>query len=142
MKRILALILILLVSGCVSEDKTYHVSKIIDGDTFDLSNGERIRMLGINTPEKHEYYFEEATDRLRELIANKEVRLEKGETDKDWYGRSLRYVYIGNEFINAEMVEGGYARLYLLNEKKYDNILTYAENYAKNNQLGIWNNNH
>ena len=44
------------------------VSRIIDGDTIELQNGERVRLLGINTPEKGQPYYEEATNRLKELI--------------------------------------------------------------------------
>ena len=44
------------------------VSKVIDGDTIKLQNGERVRLLGINTPEMGQPYYEEATNRLKELI--------------------------------------------------------------------------
>lgn len=138
MKKIfLALFLILLVSGCI-EEETVFVTRVIDGDTFETSDGEKIRLLGINAPEKHEYYYEESTEFLKDLIENKYVRLEGDETDKDWYGRELRYVYIGNEFVNVLMLEEGYARIYLLKDRKYQNIFSYAEESAKKAGLGIW----
>jgi len=138
MKKIfLLLLLIILISGCIKED-TVFVTRVIDGDTFETSDGETIRLLGINTPEKHEYYYEEATEYLRKLIENKNVRLEGDKTNKDWYGRELRYVYIGNKLVNAEMLEQGYARIYLLKDRKYQNSFQYAENHAKDLHLGVW----
>ncbi len=131
------LIAIVLISGCIEEESVY-VARVVDGDTFETSGGEKIRLLGINAPEKGEYYYGESTDKLRELIGNRYVTMERDGESKDWYGRSLRYVYIGDELVNAEMIEGGYARLYLLDSKKYENTLTYAEDYAKERHLGIW----
>lgn len=137
MKKIFLLLLIVLISGCIQEE-TVFVTKVIDGDTFKTSNGETIRLLGINAPEKHKYYYEESTEYLRDLIENKHVRLEGDETNKDWYGRELRYVYIDNKFVNILMLEQGYAKMYLLKDKKYQNTFRYAEVGAQNSNLGIW----
>jgi len=138
MRKIFALLfVIIMISGCIQEE-TVLVTKVIDGDTFETSDGNRIRLLGINTPEKNKYYYEEATEYLWYLIGNKHVTLKGDETNKDWYGRELRYVYIGDKFVNALMLENGYARLYLLRDKKYENILKYAENKAKQEKIGVW----
>ncbi|MDD5416997.1 MAG: thermonuclease family protein [Candidatus Aenigmarchaeota archaeon] len=143
MKRIaVCLILIILISGCVKESDVY-VSKVIDGDTIVLSNGEHVRLLGINAPEKDEYYYNEATERLTELVAYKQVRLESDKTNRDTYGRLLRYVYVNDKMVNSKLLEEGCARLYIFeSDKKYEKSFIYAENYAKNQNLGIWNNNH
>ncbi len=139
MKRLalLLILIILLISGC-AQKQTVFVTKIIDGDTFETSDGEIVRLLGINTPEKHEYYYEEAKEKLQDMIQGKSVTLESDQTDKDWYGRQLRYVYIGNMFVNSEMLEKGYARLYLLQDRKYGNILKYAEKHARDSHIGVW----
>jgi endonuclease YncB( thermonuclease family) len=52
----------------VQEPTSFKVQRIIDGDTFVLSTGERVRLIGIDTPERNEYYFQEAKGRLEELI--------------------------------------------------------------------------
>ncbi|MBS3078536.1 thermonuclease family protein [Candidatus Pacearchaeota archaeon] len=75
------------------------VTRIIDGDTFEMSNGKIIRLLCIDTPEKNQPKYEEAKQFLSDLILNKEVRMEKGISDKDKYGRLLRYVYVAKENI-------------------------------------------
>ncbi len=106
-----------------------NVTRIIDGDTFEISTGEKIRLICINTPEKNEIGFQEAKDFLSNLILNKTVVLEKDITNRDKYGRLLRYVYVNethrlnisdkknliviNEiFVNKELVQQGYAQIY------------------------------
>jgi len=70
----------------------FYVDEVIDGDTFSITNGEIIRMLGINTPEIDRYYYHEAKDILDIMIGGKQVILKKDITDRDSYKRLLRYV--------------------------------------------------
>jgi hypothetical protein len=70
------------------------VTRIIDGDTFEIASGEIIRLLCVDTPEKKEKGYEEASNFLSDLILNKQVRLESDSKDKDDYGRLLRYFYV------------------------------------------------
>jgi len=115
------------------------VSKVIDGDTIKLQNGERVRLLGINTPEKGQPYYEEATNRLKELIEGKTITLEKDIEDKDQYGRLLRHIYIDDTFVNLEMVREGYANVYVIHPNvKYSSKFENAEEEAKNAKRGIW----
>ena len=92
------------------------VTKIIDGDTFQISTNETIRLLCIDAPEKGKKGYEEAKQFLAEMILDKEVRLEKDESEKDEYGRLLRYVYVnisGVEFfVNKQLVQEGYAKVF------------------------------
>ena len=80
------------------------VTKVIDGDTIVVEGGYHIRLLGIDADEKNYPCYEEAKKRLEELILNKKVRLEKGSLDLDQYDRCLRYIFLGDENINLEMV--------------------------------------
>lgn len=115
------------------------VSKVIDGDTIILSNEETVRLLGINAPERGESCSKEATERLRELVEGKKVRLEKDIEDRDMYNRLLRYVYVDNTFVNAEMIEEGYALVYLYNNTiKHKDLLIEAENKAKMTKRCMW----
>lgn len=70
------------------------VTKIIDGDTFELNNGDIIRLICIDAPELGKPGYNEAKDYLSKLILNKEVRLVSDIDDKDNYKRLLRYVYV------------------------------------------------
>ena len=145
MKKLLTLLIILiavltaiLIYTAVEEEE-HLVVKIIDGDTFILRNGETVRMIGIDAPEKGSYYYEESKARLSELIHNKSVTLAKDKSNKDKYGRLLRYVYFNGTFINLVMVEEGFAKA-----SPYAPDLTFkdefqtAENTAKEHQLAVW----
>lgn len=115
------------------------ISEITDGDTFKLSSGEKVRLLGIDAPEKGKYYYKQATDKLRELVYGKNITLEADSVDKDQYGRLLRYVFVGDEFVNLEMVKQGYAQAFVVSDmKKYNNIFAEAELEAKGDKVGIW----
>jgi endonuclease YncB( thermonuclease family) len=115
------------------------VKEVFDGDTIVLSDGRIIRLTGINTPEYGMYFFEEAGQALRAMVLDKEVSLEKDVSDKDRYGRLLRYVYTGELFVNLEMVKRGFANCYTYppDVKNTEKFLE-AERYARNYKLGLW----
>ena len=87
--------------------------RVIDGDTVELENGERVRYLGMDTPETvHpskpvECYGPEASERNKDLVEGKTVRLLQDGPDRDSYDRLLRYV--DGTFVNGDLVWGGYA---------------------------------
>jgi endonuclease YncB( thermonuclease family) len=111
------------------------VVRAIDGDTLELENGERVRLLGINTPEKKEFYANEAINFTKQL-ENKTVLLEVFEKDK--YGRSLGYIFLDNRLFNEEVLRNGYAHFYSYEDDKYTKQLKKSENFAQENKLGIW----
>ena len=115
------------------------VKEVIDGDTIILSNGEKVRLIGINTPEYGRYYFDEARELMEILTLGKEVMLERDITDRDKYGRLLRYVYVNGLFINLEMIERGFANAYTYPpDVKYTEKFLEAERYARSNDIGLW----
>ena len=101
------------------------VERIIDGDTL-IINGNSTRLLGVNTPEKGEKYYNEAKNFLSEKTLNKTVKLEYIGDKYDMYNRILAYIIIGEENINIEIVKGGFANLYIYNSDKYTNELKQA----------------
>jgi micrococcal nuclease len=93
------------------------VVRVIDGDTFEYYNQNSnkmltVRLLCVNTPEKGKDGYDDATSYLRSLIMSREVTLNASVTDKDKYGRLLRYVYVNNvgtiEFVNKMVLDNGY----------------------------------
>lgn len=118
------------------------VTEVIDGDTIVvLLNGkkERVRLIGIDTPEAGRPYFEEAKNKTKELVLGKKVRLEKDVSERDKYGRLLRYVYVGNVFINAELVKQGYAMVYTFPpDVKYADYFLKLQKEAREKELGLW----
>jgi endonuclease YncB( thermonuclease family) len=114
---------------------------VIDGDTFILSDGRKVRLIGMDTPERWQPYYNEAKSHMMKLVFGKEVRLIKDTSETDKYGRLLRYVYIGDEFINLKLVEEGYARVLTVPpDVKYRDIFINAEQNARSKKLGLWKN--
>lgn len=90
-------------------DGYYDVGIIVDGDTFTLSDGKSVRLIGIDAPEAGETCSAQATQKLTSLIAGETIYLEKDVSETDVDGRLLRYVYVNGIFVNLELVYYGYA---------------------------------
>jgi micrococcal nuclease len=137
-------------SGTSSEGETAVVTDVIDGDTIDVVlDGEvvRVRYVGVNTPERDETCYEEATEANSAMVNGETVRLVKDVSETDRYGRLLRYVYVGSVFVNRELISQGYAEvvLYEPDERYYDDFLRLEANATRNNYgchpTGIFNDN-
>lgn len=99
------------------------VSRVIDGDTFELCSGDTIRLLCVDTPEKGEEGYEDAQYFLEDLILYNTVELKESNYDglnKDKYNRLLRWVYISNStsgeqiFVNKYLLEEGYGDILII----------------------------
>ena len=113
------------------------VTKIIDGDTVVVEGGSHVRLLGIDADESGFLCYGEAKTRLEELVLNKEVKLEKDQTDVDQYDRCLRYIFLGDENIGLQLVEEGLAiaRFYPP-DVKYQKEITQTEKEAIDGKVG------
>jgi len=117
------------------------VTRVVDGDTIHVNiNGtdETIRLLGMNTPEHNQPYYQEAKDFLINNIENKSVELLRDTTDTDRYQRKLRYIYYKDSLVNVELVQQGLAPTFMLDGLKYKDKFTNAENFARQNNLNLW----
>lgn len=118
----------------------YHrVIRIVDGDTFDIENGERVRMIGIDTPERGDHYYAEAKDHLTSLIADQMVYLTKDVSERDRYERLLRHVYIDDLWINELMIRDGFAHSVTFPpDVMHVDVFQAAEMEARKNERGLW----
>jgi len=123
-------------TGKVILNENAVLIRVIDGDTIETNLG-KVRLLGINTPEKKEPYYQEANDFLMQY-EGKEIELERTIENKDKYGRLLRYVFYDGKFINEEILKQGLANFYSYNEDKYTSKLKKAEEIARNEGKGLW----
>lgn len=128
-----------------AESITASVKYVIDGDTIVLTNGRHVRYTGIDTPELNssspaEKTLAQQAKALNErLVGGQTVRLELDRDKTDKYGRLLAYVWVGDRFINGELVASGLARAKDYGSKlRRWNELTALEAQARQKRLGIW----
>ncbi|MCE2488435.1 MAG: thermonuclease family protein [Anaerolineae bacterium] len=89
-----------------------RVLRVIDGDTIEVAlnrRNRRVRYIGINTPERDEPCSNAATAANRRLVGRQTVTLVRGAEETDRYGRLLRYIYVGDVFVNEALVRDGFA---------------------------------
>ncbi len=122
---------------CCSDCMEIGVDRVIDGDTFQSANA-RIRVFGVDTPERGEQCFADATQRLKEL-AGDTVRVEFGPRQEDRYGRILFYVYTDEgESIDEMLVREGFAEAWTRDGQHRD-VLVAAEKGAQRDGFGcLW----
>jgi len=135
---LLILLNLVLIGYLLSEEKVeqrlVNVTRVIDGDTIETSIG-KVRLKGVNCPEKNERYWREAKSFLEERL-KKTVGVEI--TGEDRYQRNLAYVFSSGKLINQEILRFGFGHLYYYDEDKYFNKMRKAEEAAKENEIGIW----
>lgn len=140
------------IGNVVSAGKTlYTVTRVIDGDTIEIDldgNKEKIRLLGINTPETVDprrpvqCFGKEASQRMKSLAEGESVYIEYDDTQtvRDVYDRLLAYVYLQDgQMLNRKMIAEGYAYEYTyhvpyIHQKEFRDLMTFA----KNNKRGLW----
>ncbi len=135
------------------------VRRVVDGDTMQLESGERVRLIGIDTPEMHDSdklnrdsqrtqqdirtikgLGRRAYEFTKSLLEGKRVSLEFDVEKHDKYGRLLAYVYLKDgTFVNAEIVKQGYASLMTIPPNvKYADLFLNLYRQASENRRGIW----
>ncbi|MAG12494.1 hypothetical protein CL630_01645 [bacterium] len=158
-KTIITLITFLLVGGSIGgykivkdnratafENDIHAVVKVIDGDTIDIENKKRIRLLGIDSPERKTCYYQESKDALTELLNEKDIRIEKDISGTDRYDRFLRYIYISADdpedddlFVNEWLVREGHAfKNPIAPNNRYLDLLARAQEEAREAERGLW----
>jgi micrococcal nuclease len=115
------------------------VTRVIDGDTIEIEGGQRVRYIGMDTPETYVCFYSESTNKNKELVEGKTIRLEKDVSEKDRYGRLLRYVYARDTLVNEVLVKEGYAQVstYPPDVKYQEKFLT-AQKEARDGNKGLW----
>ena len=132
------IILFYLLMGCplLAETMTATCKRVVDGDTFQLSDDKtRARLWGIDAPEKGQAYADESRARLKELCEGKAVRLEIKDTDP--YGRKVAIVWLGKKNINLQMVKEGLAWHYAYFAPDAKDLAA-AEKAARKARKGLW----
>ena len=124
------------------------VVRVVDGDTIHVRIGarvEKVRYIGVNTPEVHhptkgeEPGGREAAEVNRRLVEGQAVRLELDVQERDRYGRLLAYVWIGDLMMNAELVRLGYAQVMTVPPNvRYQEVFLKLQREAREAARGLW----
>jgi len=147
------LLFIFLLAGCTGSaepapngEVQAKVKRVVDGDTFEVENGAKVRMIGVDTPESvkpnHpvEPYGKEASNFTKRLLTGKEVTLKFDVEPKDRYGRWLAYVYLQDgTFVNELLVREGYAQVMTIPPNvAHQELFLQAQREARENNRGLW----
>lgn len=127
-------------------DRAYVVERAVDGDTLLLSEGHRVRLLGVDTPEtKHpnkpaEPFGAEASEFTAARVEGRTVRLVFDRERIDAYGRVLAWVYVDDVCLNTELVRAGLSKAVLRSPLRADlrKALVAAEEHARADKAGLW----
>lgn len=134
-------------NGTIDGREKVLVTRVVDGDTIVIDSGEKVRLILVNTPEsvhsdesRNTEFGIIASKYTTKMLLNKTVYLETDVSDKDQYGRLLRYVYLEDgTFFNELLVREGYAQMVTFPpDVKYKDIIYAAETYARENNKGLW----
>ena len=121
---------------------TIQTQWVVDGDTLVLSNNQHVRYTGIDAPEMSgfpEFYAVEATRANRRLVEGRWVRLEEDVSDRDRFDRLLRYVYVTDVMVNAELIREGFARAAAFPpDTRYAACFAALEEEARKEGRGLW----
>ena len=132
------------------ETRDHKITKIIDGDTLKIKTGtlktRKVRLIGINAPEKGECYFDESKEALTQITKSKIINIEKDISGLDKYNRLLRYIVAINEDpeqdntqVNYYMIRNGFA-FYQSSppDNRYRDLFITAQRQAQTDNLGMW----
>lgn len=132
-------ILLCICFTAIGKEYVGRVIKVADGDTFTMVDARgkktKVRIYGIDTPEKDQEYGREAGQALYKQIFGKNVRVE--EVNIDQYKRVVGKVYLDDLYINLWMIENGHAWFYVT-YAKVETVFRDAELQARKKKLGLW----
>ena len=142
----LLILLVLLLASCGPSEPTRtgtgeyaRVTFVVDGDTVELTDGRRVRYIGVNTPETGQPYAVNAKALNESLVTGQEVWLETDTQENDVYGRLLAYVWVGDALVNLELVRQGYANAYTIPPNvRHTDTFARAEQEAREAERGMW----
>lgn len=137
---------IILAVGLLAVGQSWRTCiRVIDGDTIVLDGNERVRLIGVDTPETKDprkpvqAFGQEAYEFTKSMVEGKKVRPEYDQNKIDKYGRTLAYVYLDDgTFLNAQIIMQGYGHAYTAFPFKYMENFRNYERMARERGLGLW----
>ncbi|MFH0773269.1 MAG: thermonuclease family protein, partial [bacterium] len=122
------------------------VLRVVDGDTIELTDGRKVRYIGVDTPELHhptkgvQCFGKEAMEKNKELVEGKEIKMVKDVSETDRYKRLLRYIWVGDIFVNEYLAKEGYAlQATFPPDVAHVELFRKAVEEARIKNKGLWN---
>lgn len=146
-------------TNAAAKDELFYVQRVVDGDTLKLSDGRRVRLIGVDTPEVHysnklardaeksrkdikviQSLGRKSSEFTTNLCLGKKVRLEFDVEKRDRYRRLLAYVYLEDgTFVNARILEDGFGQVMTIPPNvKYSDYFLKLQGEARKNNRGLW----
>ncbi len=145
MKLVSRVFILLLVIACacqVSKDRPYQLARvlsIVDGDTIVLTDGRRVRYVSIDTPERGDHFFTEASMLNRRLVEGKQIKMYSGTRETDRYGRTLAWVEVDGVAVAETLITMGLAHITGYRDSKmFIPRLITRQREAMDHRRGIW----
>jgi len=135
---IIAIILTYFLPGfCFAE--SYMVTKVYSGNRIKLQDGAKVKYIGLDVPGDGRFFYDECKKANKNLVDKKEINIEfdinKKKDDKDLLG----YVYVGDVFVNAQLLKNGFAFAYIKPpNQKYADLFIALQKEARKQRRGIW----
>ena len=112
--------------------------KVLSGELVKLSNGDKVRYIGVDAPADGSIFFEESRQANKKLVEQKKITIEydaRKSSDKDLLG----YVYAGDVFVNAQLLKNGFGIAYIVPpNQKYADLFISLQKEARKKRRGIW----
>jgi len=122
----------------------HEVIKVFDGDTIEIDDGRKIRLIGVDAPEVKSPYREEepfgkqSKSYLNKMLYGKKIYYRTGADTYDKYGRTLAYVYLDGVLVNGKIIRDGWACAYMRYDYKYKDLFITYEKEARSKGIGMW----
>ncbi len=116
-----------------------QVVGVVDGDTVELGDGRKVRLIGINTPERGEPGYNSASDLTDRLVGGRTVRLEYDRDRFDRYQRTLAYLWVNDSLVNTQILRSGWASCYFFDgSMHHSREFLLAQREAMKAHRGLW----
>ena len=124
----------------INSSQYFQVTKVVDGDNFEIQDGRRIRLINVDTPEESECFRDQSTQISTDLLLNQLVKIETDTNNMDRFGRTLAYVFLKDgTFVNQKLLENGAGEFQIDTVNlRYQDVLTTAATTGHDQIKGLW----
>ena len=132
---------VFLLSAKLLAGEKITVKKVYNGNNIKLEDGTKLKYIGVDSPTKKRLpFYKICKEANRQLVNKKEIAIKLDMLEKNKRGKMLAYVYVGDMFVNAELIKRGFALACNIppNERYKDKFISLQKE-ARENKRGLWN---